>query len=387
MDESKRFWGFLAFLFWPWMVVLTPIAVTVVLVLRMMGRLESWGPWYAAGARCVFLILAAPFLLIDVAVRSRQWKLAVALILLLPVMIACLGSLVIPEPSWQPDSGVTSAQAPSLHHLFGTNGDGVDMLALIIHGCRNSYVVVTTALAVILIFGIALGVVTGRYRWGRYVQAIAASLDTLPLLFGMMIVAALASLWVGKLLQQGLIAAQWQSSLRSLIIGLGIGAWLVSPMANLVADKIAFFRSQDFIDASISSGVPLSRVIWYHVVYRNAFAEIAILATHLAGLALLFEVSLGYLFSIGTAQLGRGFYHSLAQLLTTPEAKQAVLFFDSWWLFVAPTVFIVSAIVGFSMAGDGLGGLIRTTSAARGDTPLLFDRLLNDTGSREATHG
>jgi hypothetical protein len=64
-----------------------------------------------------------------------------------------------------------------------------------------------------------------------------------------------------------------------------------------------------------------------------------------------------------------------------------VLFFDSWWLFVAPTVFIVSAIVGFSMAGDGLGGLIRTTSAARGDTPLLFDRLLDDTGSREATHG
>ncbi|MCP4898608.1 MAG: hypothetical protein GY906_16670, partial [bacterium] len=120
MSDSKRFWGFLAFLFWPWIVLIAPIAMIVVVLLSVSGRLTSGGPWYVAASKCVGLIAAAPLLLIHVAWRTHQRRLAIALLLLLPVMVACLGSLVTAEPSWQPEQGVTAAQAPSFRHPFGT---------------------------------------------------------------------------------------------------------------------------------------------------------------------------------------------------------------------------------------------------------------------------
>ncbi len=357
--KTGRIWGFLGFLFWPWMVFMAVPGMLGVVGLRLCGRLRSWGPWYRVLWRWWLLTLLAPLGLLQLAWKTRRWKLVAAVALLFPFMLGSLGSLLVAEPSWRPEQGITTAEPPSWRHPFGTNGDGVDLSILIILGCRNSYLAATVALAVILLAGIPLGILLERPHGRRLLRAAISALESLPLLFGMMILASFASLWIGRLGEQGWLAAGWHSTLRAAVIGAGIGLWLLSPMATLVSEKIAYFRRQDFIDASLTNGIPLARVVWYHILYRNALPEISILASHLAGLSVLFETSLGYLFSIGTAKLGGGFYYTLAQLLTTQEAKQAVLFLDQWWLFTFPMLFIMTAILGFLLAGDGVSDLFR----------------------------
>jgi ABC-type dipeptide/oligopeptide/nickel transport system permease subunit len=138
-------------------------------------------------------------------------------------------------------------------------------------------------------------------------------------------------------------------------LGFGFSPFVV----RLVRDKIRTLKSEEFVSAAKAHGIPQRDIIWRHIIRKNALTNIVILAAQIWGFAMLMEISLSYVFSIGSAKLGGEPYHSWAWMLLTQESKNALIgnvenLFVNWWLWFFPAFFTGATIVGFYLFGDAL---------------------------------
>lgn len=300
-----------------------PVAVLITLILAVPGR---------AGRHIRHIAFAPMCMLLD-AVGGRRWKLAAGMGLLLPVMLAGLWSAVLTPSSSTATTTVTGwAQLTAI-------------------GCRNTGIVALVAMTVALLFGVPLGTIWAHRRVGSAVQGTLSAIDALPLLGVLLLAAPIFRAWSDEL---GVHGVSGHIVLGPIAIGSLMGLWLAPSLAQLVGDKIEHFRAQQFIDASLSAGIGYRRIIWYHIIYRNILPDIAVAASQLTGLAVLFETSLGYLFKIFDAP-GSGLYLSLSHLLSQDAVRDAFLRWDEgWWRAALPMACIVLLVLGLMLHGDGL---------------------------------
>lgn len=318
----------------------------------------------------VLRIFMAPLYAIRYAVTHRSVKLLVGSLLLLFLVTGATAGYLAGFRSASDRDKVSTRdhesevlQPPSEKHLFGTTAKGDDVFWAIASGCRNTQIVVVFALLIVVFVGVPLGAWRDKpyvqdkrslfgwlKSWNLLLPNLFAIIDAIPVIFGLLIICGIASLWFAKL---G-VSEEMRSFLGPMTVGSAIGVWLAVPMAQMVADRIEQFRCKQFIDAARVSGIPAERIIWHHIIRKNLTSEIVVVATHLAGLAVLFEVSVGFLFGLGTSKLGSHFYSSLAHIIGDQQTLIAVLTHNHLWLVVFPMWFIVSTILGFLIQGDGL---------------------------------
>jgi ABC-type dipeptide/oligopeptide/nickel transport system permease subunit len=142
-------------------------------------------------------------------------------------------------------------------------------------------------------------------------------------------------------------------------LGIFIGIGFTPKVIRLIRERIQQFKSEDFITAAKAHGISQNTIIWRHIILKNTLTDLLVMAIQIWGAAMLMEISLSYIFSIGATKFGGEPYSSWAWLLLTTESKNALIGneatpFYHWWLWGFPVFFIVSSLIGFYLLGDAL---------------------------------
>ena len=373
--ERLRFWLAFSFILWP----LGPVAIPIyVLVNRVRVHRARRGRPAPLGRLFVLWILH-PFYLISTAWKRRNYGLLLSVALLLPMYMATLwGLYVLVWGDWENVTFMhVLLQSPLEHPPMGTDGQGRAIWIQVAAGARHSYVTSLLAVLVALGLGLAGGRATNAPRLEGPVMLGVQLLETIPLLFILMVVFALFSDW-----SAGISSLGMKGLLRVSVLAVALGVGFAPAMVRLIRDKIRTFKSEEFVSATKAHGIAQGDILWRHIIWKNAATDLIILAAQIWGFAMLMEVSLSYVFSIGAPKLGGEPYASWAWLLLTPESKNALIgnvprVFDHWWLWFFPAFFISSAIMGFGLLGDGLKKWHRRREQSNvEETPSRFEETL-----------
>lgn len=249
-----------------------------------------------------------------------------AVIVLLLVLAGIFAPLLSPyDPVRQELRSVL--QPPSLEHPLGTDNLGRDVLTRILYGARLTLFIGAFAVAVGLVFGVPLGVISGYYR-GLPDMIIQRVMDLM-----LSFTSFLLALTLVALLGVGL---------TNVIVAVGIST--IPRFARLVRSSVLSIREVSYIEASLAMGAPDRRVLWRHVV-PNSLAPVIVQATLSMGSTILTAAGLGFL-GLGVqpptpewgAMLGEGRNYIFSQPSVTTY----------------PGLAIFLAVVGFNLLGDGL---------------------------------
>lgn len=252
-----------------------------------------------------------------------------ALVLAFVLLAVFAPALALYDPLAQ--DSTAQSRPPSAAHPLGTDYIGRDMWSRVVAGSRPSLGVGVSAMAVAIVLGSALGIVSG-YMGGPldlFLQRLVDVLLTLPGL-----VLALAMLAV--------VGAGFVS-----LIGV-IGIVLSPGIARVMRSATLVVSASGYIEAARAIGARDSRIIARHVL-PNVTATILVLASLAVGNAILFEAALSF--------LGLGVQPpqpSWGNMLSGPARQY---FEVAPWMAVVPGVAISLAVLGFNLLGDSLRDL------------------------------
>ena len=198
------------------------------------------------------------------------------LIVLLVILCALVGSQIAPFGA-NAQNLIVATQAPSAHHLLGTDDFGRDILSRIIVGARAA--VIGPALIAIgaLIIGNALGLIAG-YFGGRVDYFIMRLADLVWALPGLLIAIVVV----------GVIGGGYYVAVTVLIV-------LTFPVdARIVRGAALQQRNMPYVEAAVTLGISSRRVMLRHIwpnllplVMANTFLNFAFSLVALSGLSFL----------------------------------------------------------------------------------------------------
>ena len=164
------------------------------------------------------------------------------------VLSAVLADLLpLANPNFQDYNAIN--QAPSIHHLLGTDDLGRDLLSRLIYGARVSLFVGFFAVIIGLVIGGTLGLISG-YKGG--VLDISLNAASFIILAFPAIVAVIA------------IVAFWGHSLLKITIILGV-ATIPLKFRVIRASSLAFAQ-RDFVVAAKTMGARTSRILFKEIL-------------------------------------------------------------------------------------------------------------------------
>ncbi len=164
------------------------------------------------------------------------------------ILLAVIANLLpLPNPDFQNYSAVNAS--PSLHHLMGTDDLGRDLLSRVIYGARVSLIVGFVSVAIGLLVGGTLGLVSG-YKGGRLDVSLNAG--AFVLLAFPAIVAVIA------------IVAFWGQTLPKITIILGVA--VIPLLYRVVRASSLSFANRDFVVAAKTMGATTSRIIFREIL-------------------------------------------------------------------------------------------------------------------------
>jgi len=219
------------------------------------------------------------------------------------------------------------AEGGNASYLFGTDQVGRDIFSRMIHGGRISLLVGVSAVAVSLVLGVTLGLMSGFFG-GR--------LDTL-----IMTVVDIQLSFPQLLLALAFVAALGPS-LVTIIVVLGITGW--ERYARVVRAEVLVLKEKEFIEAARALGIGAPRIIARHVL-PNTFSSIIVLSTLQVAQAILQEAALSFL-GVGTGSA----YPTWGYLIALGRDFVTV----AWWLPTFPGLAILVTVMAINLVGDRL---------------------------------
>ncbi len=248
---------------------------------------------------------------------------------LLIVLVALVAPLLAPFPG---DAGsatnpVAALQAPSLHHLFGTDQVGRDVFSRVLYGARVSPLIALLVLVIACVVGVPLGVVAG-YFGGVADEGIMRVTDIF--------------LAFPSLLLSLAFAAVLPPSLTSLTIAIAITWW--PWYARLIRGQAASVAGRPYVESCRALGIPTWRILLRHVLPNSVTPLIVQVSLDFGGV-ILTASALSFL--------------GLGAQDPTPDwglmvAEGENYFTTQWWLVTYPGLAIMLTALAFNLLGDGL---------------------------------
>ena len=257
--------------------------------------------------------------------RNRLALAGLAIIVAL-VAVALLADMIAPAG---PAVGSLDQrlQAPSAAHWFGTDDQGRDLLARIVHGTRITLMVVVLVAVLAAPIGLLVGTVSG-YIGGR-TDAVLMRITDIFLAFPRLILALAFVAALGP-------------GIENAVIAIAITSW--PPYARIARAETLTIRRAEYIEAVRVMGAGPWRIVWRHVMPLCLSSVIVRVTLDMAGI-ILTAAGLGFL--------------GLGAQPPTPEwgamissGRQYVL--DQWWVAAAPGAAIFLVSLAFNLLGDGL---------------------------------
>lgn len=192
-------------------------------------------------------------------IRQRKTKIGLAIAIIF-ILIAIFAPLIAPNDPTLVDVTV-KLQNPSLKYPFGTDQLGRCVFSRIVFGSRYSLFYSFTVLAITLIIGLPIGMVSG-YVGGKWDTAIMRVIDIFLAMPSFIIVLA--------------IAGSFGTSGKNLILAMSMSYWAnYARVSRALTLKI---KGESYFQALKAGGLSHTKIIFKHVL-RNIMPSIIALAT------------------------------------------------------------------------------------------------------------
>lgn len=240
------------------------------------------------------------------------------------LVVTVFADKIVPYDPYAQDLS-QSMLAPSREHLMGTDRYGRDMFSRVIVGAQTSIGATLVLVAVISVFGTAVGTLCGWY--GGWVDNLVMRISDVCLAFpGLVFALAIAALLGG--------------GVGNAVIALAAISW---PKYSRVArSQTLTLKDSGFLSAARLAGSSAPQMIWRHIlpnilgpILVTAMLDIGTMMMELAGLSFL-----GLGAQPPTAEWGNMMSGGRSMLQTYP------------WLVLSPGVAIFVTVVLFNLLGD-----------------------------------
>jgi peptide/nickel transport system permease protein len=260
--------------------------------------------------------------------RFSKNKLAVAggIIVSLLFFVAVFAPLISP---YNPDDIDRKhiLVSPDIHHPFGTDDLGRDVLSRMLWGARISLAVGFVAVGIATLIGIFFGAFAGYYGgWPeRIIMRFIDIMLTIPTFF--LILAVIAFI---------------EPSIWNIMIVIGLTSWM--SVARLVRAEFLSIKEREYVLAAKALGAGDFRIIFRHIMINSMAPVLVSAVLGIAG-AVLVESALSFL-GIGVQPPTP----SWGNILTLGKDNIEI----AWWLSVFPGLAILITVLGYNLLGEGI---------------------------------
>lgn len=264
----------------------------------------------------------------DAWIRLKKNRMALVSLFLIGLfaLLAFFAGTIAPY-SFDATDYTTIGQAPSWHHLFGTDDLGRDLFTRVLYGLRISMSVGLVATAVSLVIGVLWGSIAG-YFGGAVDYAMMRFVDILYSLPYMFFVIILMTIF-GR-------------NIVILFLALGAVQWLT--MSRIVRGQILSLKQKEFVEAAHSIGLKPRAIIFRHLI-PNTLGPIIIYVTLTIPRIILEEAFLSF--------LGLGVQPPMASLGSLNADGAAAM--DLYpWMLIFPSLILALLLFALNYLGDGL---------------------------------
>jgi peptide/nickel transport system permease protein len=267
-------------------------------------------------------------------------------VLLMFVLVALLAPWLAPQNPFDPMVlDLINARLPPVwidggqwQFPLGTDGQGRDLLSVMMYGLRISLLVSFSATLFSLAVGVTLGLVSGYA--GGHVDNVIMRLADMQLSFPTILVALLIDGLSRALLPRDV---HEQLALFVVIFAIGISTWV--QYARTVRGATLVEKSKDYVHAARLIGMGPLRILFKHVL-PNVLGPVLVIATLSLGLGILTEATLSF--------LGLGVPPTSPSLGTLIRIGNEVLFSGEWWVTVMPGLLLIVLVLAINLLGDWL---------------------------------
>jgi peptide/nickel transport system permease protein len=217
--------------------------------------------------------------------------------------------------------------APSRQHIFGTDDLGRDIFSRVLWGGRESLRVGLLAVAIAVIGGTIVGMISGYFggKADMLIQRAQEIITAIPSI--LLVLSILAVFGVGlntALVALGIVSIPWFSRIAR-------GATLA-------------VKSMEYISAAQALGANHTRILVLHVL-PNIAAPLISAATLALGYAIMAAAGLSY--------IGLGAQPPSPEWGAMLNAGSGYLR-DAWWMSIFPGLFLFFTVLSINLLGDGL---------------------------------
>ncbi|WP_225744484.1 ABC transporter permease [Marinilactibacillus sp. Marseille-P9653] len=264
-------------------------------------------------------------------IAKRFFKNKVAVVSLgvfiIMILVAVFANQIAPHPR---DASVGLFRAAPYENFFlGTDDTGRDVLSRLIHGTQVSMIVGLCSVAIYVVIGTTLGLVSGYF--GGFIDAVIMRITEAFMSFPFFLVI----LTLVSLLGSGI----W-------VVTIVLGALSWPPLCRLVRGQVLRLKGQDFVLAAEATGYSTFGILFVHIL-PNVLSPILVNATFGIATAILTEASLSFLgVGVRPPQPSWGNILSQAQSIRVLTAEP--------WRWVPAGILIFIAVLSINFIGEGL---------------------------------
>ncbi len=260
------------------------------------------------------------------------------LILLFIILTACLAAPLLTE--YDPAAMDISLQycAPDSEHILGADRMGRDMFSRLLYGGRETFGITFAAVALALIAGALIGIVTGVFGGAAdmIIMRLVDALASIPMLLISIVI--------------------------EFIFGFGKGYFkyaialsLVPPLVRLLRPLVAGVMASEYVEAARALGVKKPEIVLKHVL-PNIAAPSLIYISNTAAEAMLTCTIMGYI-GLGVNPPLPEWGQMVAQgYITLGLAPHVIL---------VPCIAVVVTVFCFNLIGNGLRDALRADGGDR----------------------
>lgn len=257
---------------------------------------------------------------------KRKVAYLAAAVVILMIIMSIFAPWISPYDPYETDY-TASLQAPSAEHWLGTDLHGRDVVSRIIYGARISMIIGVLAVLVAMVFGVALGMLSGYF--GGLVDAciirVAEMFRSIP-----QVIFAIT------------LMAVFGGGFLNLTLVLGISS--IPSYTYMMRAQVLSVKQSDYIMAATLRGCRTPRLLMTHFL-PNCISPIIVMTTQSIGGTILAEAGLSFL-GVGinppTPSWGAMVSDGRNYLLQNPAMS------------LSPGFMVVFLVVSLNILGDGL---------------------------------